>query len=289
MSLDELKEKYKSLPMSARVLMALIIGILPGACSYLDEVETVESSLVEAESKELAARAQFEANRKEKTNIPKLEEELAYTEEQLEKAKKKLPESYLMENVLALTAGHAKASGVKMKKFEPLCELKGVAEFKYVERLINVEIEGKYQQIASFFDRMVHSESMLFIREIDMERAPLPNMVVMFPRQLNDRGPPPSNLEVAEKSRKMMVLRAAFKLVIFRGMKDEESAFFEYKNSCENDADAVAAAMEAGGVGPDGKRLPLGPDGLPLPPGQIQPPPVPGGGIPPAGQPPESP
>lgn len=295
MGLDELKEKYRSLPIWARILMALIFGILPGACSYLDEVETVEASLTDAENKESSARNQFEANRKEKANIPKLEEELVYTEEQLEKAKRKLPEGYLMENVLALTAGNAKASGVKMKKFEPLCELKGVGEFKYVERMIDVEVNGKYQQISSFFDRMVHSESLLFLREIDIDRAPLPGMDVLFPVAIDVVKLPPTQLEVAEKSRLAMTLNAKFKLVIFRGMKDEESVFFEYKNSCADDAVTIAAAMEAAGIGPDGKPLPLGPDGLPMvvgngaaPPGDgtVPPPIAPPGAAPPGAAPP---
>lgn len=226
--MEELKEKYRSLPVWARLLMAFIIGILPGACSYLDEAEILEASLSDAQAKESTARDQFEKNRREKANIPKLEEELAYTEEQLEKAKKSLPEGYLVENVLSLTANSAKSAGVQLERFLPTCELKGGGDFKYVEFPIDVQVTGKFQQIASFLDKLVHAEMMIFVRALDLKPV-----VSEETTQAHDSTPYSRSVE----ERRAQRLSADFKLVVFRAMKDEEESYFEARTSCEGGQD----------------------------------------------------
>lgn len=237
MSFDELKDKYRALPVWARLMMAVIIGILPGACSYLDEAEVLETQLSDATVKESEARAKFESNRKEKANIPKLEEELAYTEEQLEKAKKKLPEGYLIEDILTLTASNAKKSSVQLKSFEPTCELKGEADFKYVEFPIKVEVIGKFPAIASFFDRIVHSENMVFIREVDIERAGDSGEKSNAAPVVDSSAGAIVDRKTALAMRENLQLAAKFKLVVFRGMKDDEEGYFESKMSCDEDSE----------------------------------------------------
>ena len=223
MGLDELKDKYRAFPIWARLMMALIIGIAPGACSYFDEVESVEAGLTEAQNREEAARMKFEADRKTKANIPKLEEELDFTEGQLEVAAKRLPESYLIETILSLTATNAKQAGIYLTSFKPSCELKGEAEFKYIEREIAVTATGKFQQIAGFFDKMVHSDVMLFIRGIVIEPRPATAIA----------GPEITPFQAAENARRDLTLNATFKVVVFRAMKDEEAEVFENKENCD--------------------------------------------------------
>jgi len=233
MDFDELKDKYRAFPIWARLSMALIIGIAPGACSYFDEIEMIEQGLVDAQSREDAARVQFEADRKQKANIPKLEEELVFTEGQLEKAIKSLPDGYLIESILALTASNAKRAGINLTGFKPNCELKGEAEFNYVERTIEVTATGKYQQIAGFFDKMVHSDVMLFIREIVIE----PTANAVDASRDSQAGTP---FQLAELSRRNLLLRASFKIVVFRAMKPEEASYFDRKETCETDMETAA-------------------------------------------------
>lgn len=235
--MEELKDKYRSLPFWARLLMALIIGILPGACSYLEEADVLESTLTSARESENTARSNFENNRKEKANIPKLEEELAYTEEQLEKAKKKLPEGYLVEDVLSLAASSAKSAGVMLRRFTPTCELKGQGEFKYVEFPVNVQVSGKYQQIAAYLDKIVHAEMMIFVRGLTIALGEAPD--------LRDLRAETSEYERALRTRREQTLTADFQLVVFRGMKDEEESFFEGRTNCDDPADNLGAAPGA--------------------------------------------
>ena len=236
--MDELKEKYRAFPIWARLLMAFIIGIAPGACSYFDEVEVVESGLAEATAREDAARLKFEASRKTKAEIPKLEEQLVFTEGQLEQASKKLPESYLIESGLTLTATNAKQAGINLTGFKPSCELKGQSEFKFVERAIAVSAVGKFQQLASFFDKMVHSEMMLFVREIAIE----PNTSQTVEPTTDEMLTP---FQIAEKARQNLTLKTSFKIVVFRAMKTEEESYFENKESCETEAPSAEALTPA--------------------------------------------
>jgi Tfp pilus assembly protein PilO len=252
--MDELKDKYRAFPIWARLLMAFIIGIAPGACSYFDEVGVVEAGLAEAQAREEVARQKFEASRKTKAEIPKLEEQLVFTEGQLEQASKKLPESYLIESVLSLTATNAKQAGISLTGFKPSCELKGQSEFKFVERAIAVSAVGKFQQLASFFDKMVHSEMMLFVREIAIE----PNgskAVDATPEATTELTP----YQIAEKARQNLTLKASFKVVVFRAMKTEEETYFENKESCETESPSAEAITPV----PPGAQDPTAPAPVP--------------------------
>jgi Tfp pilus assembly protein PilO len=263
MGLDELKDKYRSFPIWARLMMAFIIGIAPGACSYFDEIEQIESGLLEAQMREAAARAKFEADRKTKGEIPKLEEQLVFTEGQLDKASKKLPESYLIESVLTLTATNAKQAGLTLTSFKPNCELKGQSDFKFVERAISVTAAGKFQQLASFFDKMVHSEMMLFIREIDIEPTASAGRDPSAAASLTP-------YQAAELSRQNLTLNASFKVVVFRAMKAEEESTFDERKSCD---DPAQTAEELTPPQPTATQdppapAPLGaPQAVPAPPG----------------------
>ena len=228
MGLDELKDKYRAFPIWARLMMALIIGIAPGACSYFDEVEAIESRLLEEQTREEAARTKFEASRKTKSEIPKLVDKLEFTEDQIKEASKRLPQNYLMESILSMTATNAKQVGLSLTGFKPSCELKAAEpEFKYVERAIDVSASGKFQQLASFFDKMVHSETMLFIRDIVIEPH---SSEAVDDGSANNLTP----YQVAELSRRNLTLNATFKVVVYRAMKPTEEPDFQSKESCES-------------------------------------------------------
>jgi hypothetical protein len=177
----------------------------------------------------------------------------------LEQAAKKLPESYLIESILSLTASNAKQAGINLTGFKPSCELKGQADFKYVEREIDVTASGKFQQLASFFDKMVHTDVMLFLRAISIE----PFSAV---EENENRTGEKSPYQIAQLARQNLSLNASFKVVVFRAMKDEESDYFERKENCATEEEemllppAAVNAPVANGAPPAGDAPPP-PDG----------------------------
>ena len=64
MDLEELKERYKMLPMWARLLVAALIGLIPGGWIYYDEGDTLQAQLVTSQSNQEGARAKFEEARR---------------------------------------------------------------------------------------------------------------------------------------------------------------------------------------------------------------------------------
>ena len=165
--MEELKQRYKSLPLAARLGLLIIIALLPAVYTYLEQGQEYESRLIEVQNQEQEARTQFEKARQRKASLPKLEEQLAFTEDQLSRAKKHLPDFIKIEEILEKAALIAKDTSVTLMKFKPVAEVVHSAEgYTYVELPIETEIVGTYQRIASFLDRIAHLDSTIFVREI---------------------------------------------------------------------------------------------------------------------------
>ncbi len=241
MDLEELKERYKMLPMWARLLVAALIGLIPGGLIYYDEGDTLQAQLVTSQGNEEGARAKFEEARRQKANLPQLEEQLEFTDQQLTKAKKRLPDSYRIEDVLQKTATIAKEVGVRMAKFDPGAEIPHRDSYRYVEMPIKTELSGRFAEVVAFFDRVVHLESSIFLQRIVLERAKLTASGDNEVRSVDTNGKTP--FQIAKESRQDLKIKATFDLVIFRGMSEAEAS------------------------APDPEGLPtMGPDGLPVPP-----------------------
>ncbi len=172
MQLDELKQKYKNLPLWARFLLMFVLGLIPGLYFYFDEGQSYEEKLAEILGQEATVRAEFEKARQRKSDLPKLEEKLAFTEDQLNKAKKLLPDSYIIESILEKAATLAIKANVVLERFKPLAEIGHDSDgYRYVELPIETQITGDYQSIATFFDKVAHLESTIFIRNITITPA----------------------------------------------------------------------------------------------------------------------
>ncbi len=230
MELDEIKERYKSVPILGRLLCIAALAVLPALYTWWDEGTVLEETLVDSQSKEDAARVTFEKNRKMKGNLPELEAKLEFTEVQLGKARKKLPDSYRIEDVLQKAATIAKETGVKLKLFKPGKEARSGVEYKYFELPITTEISGKFSQVASFFDRVVHLEGTIFLRNIAVQtRASELNEDTGAVRRDKNAAAARelSDYEKARRARTELTVDGRFEIVIFRGMSEREQALAE--------------------------------------------------------------
>lgn len=213
--MDELKERYRNLPRWARLLLALVVGILPAGYVYYDEGEDLVLELEEANSAKESAQSKLDRAISKKKQIPEIEERLAELEEQLTKAKKVLPDSFRVEDVLQKTAMIAKETGVKFLLFKPEKEKPGVGDYKYMELPISTEIQGKFNQIAAFFDRLVHLDQTLFLRKIDvaanLDKSDAGDMML---------SPHQRALDVRQK----IEVKTKFQIVVYRSMTEREIA-----------------------------------------------------------------
>ena len=223
METEELKERYKILPMWARLSVAALIGVLPAIYVYYDEGDGLQAELEQVTGEEEVARLKFEKAREKKTNVPKLEEKLAFTEEQLVKAKKKLPDNYRIEDVLQKAATIAKEVGVRFVSFDPGDEKRGLGDYKYMEMPIATEIEGRFNQIAAFIDRVVHLEASVFVRNVALEPAEGEDGLRKKGQGNEAAIDAAPSFEEAQRSRSELRVQGKVELVIFRGMSEAEA------------------------------------------------------------------
>jgi Tfp pilus assembly protein PilO len=149
-----------------------VLGLIPGLYFYFDEGQSYEEKLAEITSQEATVRAEFEKARQRKSDLPKLEEKLAFTEDQLTKAKKLLPDSYIIESILEKAATLAYKTNVVLERFKPLAEIGHDSDgYRYMELPIETQITGDYQSIATFFDKVAHLDTTIFIRNIAITPA----------------------------------------------------------------------------------------------------------------------
>lgn len=238
MEVEELKERYRGLPVWGRMAIAVVLGLLPAAYIWLDEAEALEEQLEESKTQLDAADAKLKQAVAAKKRIPQIEERLAELEEQLVKAKKALPDTYRVEEVLQKTAAIAKESGVRMTLFNPEKEVPaGQADFRYMQLPIATEIEGKFNQVATYLDKLVHLEHSIFIKSVDIGS--------LEPDETTDKTHK-SEYQIARENRQNLVVRGKVMMAAHRSMSEKEM----------NDAD-VAEAQQPGTPGAQTPPAPL--------------------------------
>jgi Tfp pilus assembly protein PilO len=225
MDLDELKERYKLLPLWTRLVLCMLLGLGPGALYYSDSGEFLLEDLENAKNARDGKRVQFERARSKKGNLPKLEEQMAFTEQQLEVAKKQLPDMFLIEDLLQKIAAIANESGVVMRSFKPDAEPKpGKGAYKYMELGHDASVEGRYNNVAAFLDKISHLESTIFIKSIEMISALDKENISEVPEEGSATM---AAHKAALESRKETKVTAKINLVAYRSMSTAEEAMAE--------------------------------------------------------------
>lgn len=214
MDLDDLASRYREIRVLYRVIGLCIIGILPAAYHVYDQWEglneALKAAIAEKEVQEVKLKASLDKHQK----LQKLQETLASYENQVREAAKKLPDEVYMDEILQKTELIAQDLGIGLQLFEPKEEIPSETVYKYLKLPIHVELVGTYGQIASFFDRVVHLETTIYVENIAMElnqsRETAPVSLV-------------PNEKIEEMKRAQIRLRASCDLMIFRSMTDLES------------------------------------------------------------------
>ncbi len=221
-SLDELKERYKLLPVWARLSIAVVIGVLPGIYLYFDEGDALAQKVVESQNNVQTSRDKFEDARKKKSTLPQLEEQMAYTEDQLAKAKLKLPDHIIIEDILEKTATIAKQTGVQLTAFNPAADIPHTLPYQYIEAPINTDVVGHFSQIASFFDQMIHLDGTIFMRRIELTRQDGDDKARAGGGPAGAGADKKTAYEKAQDARQNLMVHAKFDIVVFRSLSEQE-------------------------------------------------------------------
>lgn len=215
MNSEELIARYKILPLYVRLCLTTLLSLYPAYEIYSTDGENLEYDLADVEVQYNKTKLKYEKERKKRAKIPELETKLAFTEQQLKESSKRLPDSFAINDVLQQAATIANDVGVNLQVFDPGEAKPGKGTFKYMELTIDLELQGKFQQILSFFDQVVNMEKMVFISDISLKPF------VLKPE--NKSNTTKVNSDVAQRrKRSLQRIRASSVMKIYRMMTQEE-------------------------------------------------------------------
>ncbi len=166
--LEEQIAKYRNLKNSYRIAICIFLGLLYPAYDFQEQWEISQARLEQTQREREAAEKQFLLGKKQKDDLPRLEEKLQFTENELKEASKKLPNDFKMDDILQKATLIASETGLYLEAFVPGEGTPSGVEYKYVEMPIQTKITGTFDQILRFYDRLVHLDLLVYVRNISI-------------------------------------------------------------------------------------------------------------------------
>ena len=151
---EELKIRYRSLSMKARLIACALLGIIPGVYTYFNDVGDLQAALDGAVAIETQARERLAKSKALVANMPQAQEKLAFTREQLKKAAARLPDQVPVDEILLLIGKAAKAAGVEVIGFTPKSERTIDGDYPYNEIRVTAKMRGKFGALGHWLDVM---------------------------------------------------------------------------------------------------------------------------------------
>ena len=167
MDTAELIARYKSWPIRNRLILVGVLGFAYPSYLWFTDLPPLEEQLTAAQNEQNEAKTKLEKVKKEQENLPKVEQEFKFVQDQLAKAKAMLPEKIAMEDILSKTASIARETHVSMREFLPAAEQEVRGDYRYAEVAVALSIRGGFGNIMSFYDRLVHLAANVRLRGLD--------------------------------------------------------------------------------------------------------------------------
>lgn len=142
-------EQLARLPRGARAGIVAGVAVLIGAGYFFGVYQAESEQLKGLQARELELQRKLTEVRSIVANLSAFEEEITDLEAQLASALRQLPNEQQLEVLLTDISNLGKTAGVEIKSFKR--ENEKVHDF-YAEVPISIELEGKYHDIARFFD-----------------------------------------------------------------------------------------------------------------------------------------
>lgn len=162
---QEQLEKLARLPRNTR--MAIIGGIVLAFVGgyYFLLYQSAAENLAVLRAREMDVQRQLNEVRSVAANISAFEDEISELERKLERALRQLPDKKELEVLLADISSLGKKVGVEIRSFKRVEEL---SHGFYAEVPIEIELEGRYHDIAMFFDRVSKLQRIVNIGQLEV-------------------------------------------------------------------------------------------------------------------------
>lgn len=166
MEVEELVDRYRRSPANRRYALIFLISLLPAAYYWLEEGDALQTQYEQAKDEESAIQGRLENNRRRVAELPKLLSRVKQIEEELEKARRILPNKVEIDQILADLGRFEKELDVKLHKFVPGAEVQPNPEMEYREIPVDLTLRGTFPQIMKFYDRILHLPNLTHLRAI---------------------------------------------------------------------------------------------------------------------------
>ena len=216
MSLDELISRYRDLAFGKRLAMLTLLAVAPAVYDLWDHWAILQDERSQASTERETADKKFKDALKKREEVPELELALASKEAQMNEASKKLPDVFFMDQILQKTELIAQELGVSVKMFDPGEEIPSETAFKYLQLPIRLDLEGTYGQMSSFFDHLVHLETLVHIENFSIKVAEGEDVSPEEIKGLSDD-------QQQELRRAKTKIRATCDMVVFRTLTERET------------------------------------------------------------------
>ena len=153
------------LSLPGKLAIGLVFLLLVGAAYFVIFYGDVETEIGQAEDQYATLEQQLRDAEDARTRYQQDKDEIARREQLLSKQKKALPDDPEWPAFLSTVQSMATVSGVKLASWKPNDE--GFEEF-YARLPMELTIEGKYHQVAKFFNSIGLAERIMNVENIRM-------------------------------------------------------------------------------------------------------------------------
>ena len=162
---DEQLEKLAMVPKTIRhgVVAAILVGVAAGYYTTSYQESRAQADLLNVEARELQRK--LNKVRVVASNLGEFEQEVAGLERALDRALKQLPNRKQFEDLLRDISTAGKKVGIELKSIK---RRKERSHGFYAEVPFEIQIEGRYHDIAKFFERVSKLSRIVNIGELDI-------------------------------------------------------------------------------------------------------------------------
>jgi type IV pilus assembly protein PilO len=161
-------DAYLKWPVSKKVLVWLLFCVVVGAAYYFAGFRPRLQTLRALETDFDRLGKELQENKAIADNLPMVREEVRRLDERLALALEKLPNKEEIPNLLRTVSDLGRDSGLDFLLFKPAPP---VAKDFYAEVPLELQVHGRYHDIAAFFDKVGRLPRIVTIQDLDIGGA----------------------------------------------------------------------------------------------------------------------
>jgi len=175
--MDKLYALIQKTPVGHKVAVLGFVVALAAAAHYFLIYQSQDESLVALDKKYSKLEEELQEKQEIANNITKFKKRVEYLQQKLEEKKKNLPDDANMDVLLKTLNELSEKSDMKIIKFTPKPE---VRQNFYAEIPVQMQIEGNYHEIATFFDKVAKEDRIINITDINLSEPKIRNGKVIL-------------------------------------------------------------------------------------------------------------